>query len=178
MLQDLWHLAVAFTRVGVLGFGGGPSFIPLVEIEAVDNYGWLTADQFSNTLAIANALPGPIATKMAGYIGYQVAGWLGAVVSLVALVAPTVLALTLLLHVMARYKDLPAVQGMIMAIRPVVAVLLAILVWEFVDKSYRTAGLLQTVLFAAGALLALQVLKIHPSIVVVASLAAGALFLR
>lgn len=177
-MEQLLHLALAFFRVGVLGFGGGPSSIPLVEIEAVDNYGWVTSDEFSSILAIANALPGPIATKMAGYIGYRVMGWPGAAVALASLVLPTVLALTVLLQVIYRFKDLPAVEGMIFAIRPVVGVMLAILVYEFFDKSVKTGGTIATVALGLVSLIALQYLKIHPSIVVVASLAAGALLFR
>lgn len=75
------HEAIAyipcFFRVGMLGFGGGPSSIPLVHKEVVEKYKWMNDDEFSDVLALGNALPGPIATKMAGYIGFRVGGFLG-----------------------------------------------------------------------------------------------------
>lgn len=60
-----FKIFMVFFRVGILGFGGGPSSIPLVKIEVVDKYGWMTNEDFQDTLAIANVLPGPIITKLA-----------------------------------------------------------------------------------------------------------------
>ncbi|GAM68682.1 chromate transport protein [Vibrio sp. JCM 19236] len=52
------QLANAFFRIGLFGFGGGPTMIPLVHKEVVDNYQWMDDDEFSNVLAIGNTLPG------------------------------------------------------------------------------------------------------------------------
>ena len=64
----------AFFIPGILGYGGGPASIPLIEHEVVDQYEWMTTSEFSEVLALGNALPGPIAPKMAGYIGYDIGG--------------------------------------------------------------------------------------------------------
>lgn len=56
-------LTAAMVRTGILGFGGGPSVIPLIRHEAVNKYKWIDDDEFGEILAIANALPGPIAAK-------------------------------------------------------------------------------------------------------------------
>ncbi|MCK4235643.1 MAG: chromate transporter, partial [Candidatus Krumholzibacteria bacterium] len=69
-----WSIFFSFLRVGLFGFGGGPALIPLIEKEVVDHYGWLTAEEFIDVLAMANALPGPIATKMALCIGLRMGG--------------------------------------------------------------------------------------------------------
>lgn len=60
------ELIIAMTRTGILGFGGGPSVIPLIRHEAVSKFNWIDDDEFGEILAIANALPGPIATKNVG----------------------------------------------------------------------------------------------------------------
>ena len=82
--MDYWNLFVGFFRIGILGFGGGPTMIPLVHAECVKKYGWITDDEFSDVLAMGNALPGPIATKMASYIGYKVKGLIGASIAIMA----------------------------------------------------------------------------------------------
>ena len=64
----------AFFRSGMLRFGGGPSSIPLVHKEVVGTFKWINDAEFSDVLALGNTLPGPIHTKMAGYIGYRVGG--------------------------------------------------------------------------------------------------------
>ena len=60
------QLFMAFFRVGMLGYGGGPSSIPLVHKEVVEKYKWMNDDEFADVLALRNTLPGPISTKMAG----------------------------------------------------------------------------------------------------------------
>lgn len=82
---------LAFFIPGIIGYGGGPASIPLIENQVVSTYGWMTTAQFSDTLALANALPGPIATKLAGYIGYEQGGVLGAVIALFATVGPSLI---------------------------------------------------------------------------------------
>ena len=61
-----WQIFLAFFIPGIVGYGGGPASIPLIEHEVVDRYGWLTVQEFSEVLALGNSLPGPIATKLAG----------------------------------------------------------------------------------------------------------------
>jgi chromate transporter len=71
----LWKLFVAFGTATMLGYGDGPSIIPLYQNQVVNRYGWMETSEFGSALAFGNALPGPIATKLA-------AGWLGAIVAL------------------------------------------------------------------------------------------------
>ncbi|MDR1961901.1 MAG: chromate transporter, partial [Gracilibacteraceae bacterium] len=89
MLNDLWQLFIGFLRASNLGFGGGPAVIPLIQAEC-ERFGWLDAAQFSDAIAAGNALPGPIATKMAAYIGYKIAAWPGALVSVTATILPSI----------------------------------------------------------------------------------------
>ena len=69
-----FDIAMAMLRTGVLGYGGGPSVIPLFRHEAVFRYKWIDDEEFGDILAFANALPGPIATKMAAQLGYRQKG--------------------------------------------------------------------------------------------------------
>ncbi|MBE3102666.1 MAG: chromate transporter, partial [Bacilli bacterium] len=110
----LLHLNIgwAFFRIGLLGFGGGPASIPLVHQEVVKKHEWMTDDEFGDTLALANTLPGPIATKMAGYIGYRVAGIWGCLNALIVSVIPTVVLMIAFLGLLQTYKTIPWVQHM------------------------------------------------------------------
>ncbi|GIX07342.1 MAG: hypothetical protein KatS3mg115_1745 [Candidatus Poribacteria bacterium] len=64
--------------------------------EIVEKRGWLTAEQFQTGWASGNVLPGPIASKVVAYVGYQRAGWLGAFVSVIAYLSPSVVGMVLL----------------------------------------------------------------------------------
>jgi len=169
------EIFLAFLRVGLLGYGGGPSSIPLVHKEVVQKYKWMNSDEFSDILALGNALPGPVATKMAGYIGYRVGGVLGMFNALIASVVPTIILLIILLTSLQAYKDEPWVQGMAEAVVPVVAVMLALLTWGFVKKSGKSVlGWQWSVGLILGSFLLLEVFHLHPAILIFVLLA-GAL---
>jgi len=165
-IMKQWHLFLAFFRVGMLGFGGGPSSIPLVHKEVVEKYKWMNDDDFSDVLALGNALPGPIATKMAGYIGFRVGGYLGMINAVLATIIPTIVLMVLLLTVLNTYKDKNWVQGMASAVVPVVGVMLGVLTWGFVQKSQNSMGWKITIILLAVSVLLLSVLGVHPAIVI------------
>ncbi len=160
-------LFLAFLRVGMLGYGGGPSSIPLVHKEVVEKYKWMNDDEFADVLALGNTLPGPIATKMAGYIGYRVAGVAGMVNALLATIVPTILLMIVLLTSLSSFKDLPWVAGMTKAVVPVVGVMLATLTWDFFKKSKQTLGIMNSGLMVVGGLILMEVLNVHPAILIV-----------
>ncbi|MCF6410935.1 chromate transporter [Pseudalkalibacillus salsuginis] len=172
-----WHIFLAFFIPGILGYGGGPASIPLVENEVVDRYGWMSTEEFSEVLALGNALPGPIATKMAGYIGYAQGGWIGAIVGIFATVAPSLILMIILLKVLMKYKDSEKVKRMTITVRPAIAVLLGVMAFQFFVSSYEGAGVLQTILLVAASYLFLVRMRIHPAFVIAGALLYGGIFL-
>lgn len=172
-----WELFLAFFIPNILGYGGGPAIIPLIEAEVVGRYGWMSAQQFAETLAIGNALPSPIATKMAGQIGHDVAGVPGAMVALLATVAPSLLLMVAALGVIYRYRHSPRVKRMSQWVRPVIAMMMAWLAFGFLQTGIQQIGGLHTLLIGVPAAIALIHFKIHPALVVLAALGYGALLL-
>ncbi|MGM0843577.1 MAG: chromate transporter [Bacillota bacterium] len=172
-----WEIFLAFFIPGILGYGGGPASIPLVENEVVDRYGWLTVNEFSEVLALANGLPGPIATKMAGYIGYSQGGILGSIVGVFATVAPSLILMIVLLSILMKFKSSPKVKKMTNLVKPTIAVLLGVMTWGFLSNSYEGIGVWQTIFLAAAAFLLLEKMKIHPVYVIGGALVYGAVFL-
>jgi chromate transporter len=134
-VSDVWQVFVSFARAGLFGFGGGPSMIPLIQVEVVDVRGWLSPDAFLDAFAFGNALPGPIATKLAGYVGFQVAGAAGAAAGLLGVTAPTIVLMIALAGAYARYREWPPVRRFLAGVRPVVVALLALVVWEFAPSA-------------------------------------------
>ena len=171
------NLFIGFFLANALGYGGGPASIPLMYEEVVEHYQWTTSEQFSNILAVGNALPGPIATKIAAYVGYVVSGWPGMLVALTATVLPSALALIVLSKWIRRYRQSSAVKGMTLLVQPVVAVLMAVLTWQLGADSFQTIGLWHSLAIAAVALWAMQFRKIHPATVIIAVFLYGGLVL-
>ncbi|MCE7792236.1 chromate transporter [Salipaludibacillus sp. CUR1] len=160
------EIFMAFLRVGLLGYGGGPSSIPLIQREAVEKYGWLNDDEFADILAIGNTLPGPIATKMAGYIGYRVSGITGMLNAIAASVLPTVILMIFLLVSLSSFRELTWVQGMTHGVLPVVAVMLGALTWGFVQKSTSDLGGLPAILLIIASVILIQWAGLHPAILI------------
>ena len=177
MIEIYWQIFLAFFIPNIIGYGGGPAIIPLIEAEVVGNYGWLSIQQFSETLALGNALPSPIATKMAGQIGYSVGGSIGAVIAVFATVAPSLILMILLLALLFRYKDSIKVKSMTLLVRPVIAVMMATLTWKLFASSYQYSGAFHSLLLICASYFLLERLKVHPAWVITSALGYGALFL-
>ncbi|WP_144458946.1 chromate transporter [Bacillus pumilus] len=173
-MQSYIELIIAMMRTGILGFGGGPSVIPLIRHEAVVKYQWVNDDEFGETLAIANALPGPIATKMSAYLGYRLKGVSGAIVATAAHILPTCLAMVALVTLVSVLSSSQIIQNMIGAVTPVIAVLLGIMAYEFGQKTLKGFGMIFGITLFLLAFIGLQVLSIHPGIIVIIFLCYGA----
>ncbi|TSI05957.1 chromate transporter [Lysinibacillus sp. BW-2-10] len=171
------QIFLAFFYPGILGYGGGPSTIPLIEHEVVEKYGWMTTTEFSEVLAFGNALPGPIATKMAGFIGYEVGGVFGAIVALFATVGPSLLLMLILLNILYRYRNSPRVKRLSSFVLPAIAILLAEMTFDFFHTSYDATGLIATIVLLVCAYVALEKMKIHPAFVIMGGLVVGGIFL-
>ncbi|KPQ20520.1 chromate transporter [Halomonas sp. HL-93] len=172
-----WDLFLAFFIPNIIGYGGGPAIIPLIEAEVVGRYDWMSAQTFAETLALGNALPSPIATKMAGYIGYEVAGFGGAFVAIAATVIPSLLLMLGALGLLYRHRESPRVKRMSQWVRPVIAMMMGWLTLGFLLESINTSGTAHTLIIGAIAALALVRFNIHPAYVVLGALAYGGLLL-
>lgn len=166
MLHLHLHIFIAFFRSSLLGYGGGPSTIPLVHKEVVERYKWLSDQEFADVLALGNTLPGPIATKMAGYIGFRLAGIGGMINAIVATVVPTVLALILLLELVNTYIDPDKIRGMTASVSPVIGVMLLTLAYSYYKQDRSKRGTLPSLLILVANLIALELLGVHPAILI------------
>lgn len=166
----LWEIFLAFAKVGIFGYGGGPSMIPLVQAEVVDVHHWLTNEEFVDTLAMGYALPGPISTKMSGYIGFRLAGLPGAIAGVTGIFLPSLVLMLLLAGILLTYKDTRYVQATLKAVRPVVVALLAVTVWEILPQSIKGWD---TALIGVGAFLVVAFLNVHPAIAILAAAVLG-----
>jgi len=174
MMKTLLDIFVAFFKSSILSYGGGPASIPLMRVEVVDNYKWFTNEQFGDAIALGNTLPGPIAPKIAAYVGYSIGGAAGAAVGVVATVVPAVLAIILLSRVLTAYKDSPRMQSMLTIAKPIVVVLLLQASVELMTKQNYPNIAMYVV--SAVVFLAVILLKVNPAIVMLVGLTIGLAF--
>lgn len=162
----LLKIFYAFAKVGVVAYGGGPSMIPLMQEEVVDVNHWMTNAEFVDALAMGNALPGPIATKMSGYAGFKVAGLPGAVMGVLGTVLPSLVAMLILAALFFQFKDYPKVKAVLKAVRPAVVALLLVTVYEVYPQSITSW---HTGLIALVTLVVIIAFRIHPAIAILAA---------
>ena len=172
-----WKIFASNFIANILGYGGGPATIPLLEHEVVDRYGWFTTHEYSEMVALGNGLPGPISTKLAAYIGYDQGGILGSVVGVFASVAPTLIMMIALIGLLLKFKDSPKIKKLTKIVRPTIAVLLAAMTVSFFSDSYSQAGWIHTVLLVIISYFLLQIRKVSPTYVVIGALLYGGIFL-
>jgi chromate transporter len=85
--QSLWTILWYFTEAGAFVFGSGLAIVPFLHAGVVQQFQWLNERQFLDAVAVAMITPGPVVIT-AGFIGYLVAGPLGAMVAAAGVFLP------------------------------------------------------------------------------------------
>lgn len=81
-------LVLTFIPFSLTSIGGGGAIIAGIQNETVNVHGWISAADFVHLFAVSRAAPGP-GMMLATVIGWEVAGWLGALVATLALFLPS-----------------------------------------------------------------------------------------
>lgn len=114
-----------FFQVGLFSIGGGYAALPLIKNRIVDVNGWLTMTEFTDLITISEMTPGPIAINSSTFVGIQVAGVAGAVVSTLGFVAPSFIIVLSLAFLYDRYREMAVIKGILEGLRPGVVSLIA-----------------------------------------------------
>lgn len=85
--ETLWRIATYFAEAGAFVFGSGLAIVPFLHGGVVNQFHWLTERQFLDAVAVAMITPGPVVITV-GFIGYLVAGPLGATFAAIGVFLP------------------------------------------------------------------------------------------
>ena len=108
-----------FSGISLTLFGGGYVVIPALHELFVDNLQWLTSSEFADGIAIGQITPGPIFIT-ATFIGYKVAGILGASLATVGIFTPPAVLTVLLSRFVEALKQSAVVKAIMKGIRAAV----------------------------------------------------------
>lgn len=181
------QLFYTFLIIGAFTFGGGYSMIALIQGEVVGHWGWMTAEEFTDLLAVSQMTPGPVGINTATYAGYTAvvnAGypqWAGVCGSLLASFAVIIIPVALVMLVggwLLMHKDEPRMAVVMKVIRLAVVGLVAAAALGLMGvESFGVAGLnkrfVVSVLIFAAAFVALWLYKVSPVYIILASGIAG-----
>ncbi|WP_040213469.1 chromate transporter, partial [Clostridium polynesiense] len=124
-MKHYFQLFKCFFKIGAFTLGGGYAMVPLIEKEVVENNGWLDKQEFIDSLALAQASPGPIAVNTAVFVGYKDSGILGAIFTTLGAVLPSFLIILLIALFFRNIKDNVYVEKAFKGIRPAIVALIA-----------------------------------------------------
>lgn len=173
------ELLYIFFKIGLMGFGGGYAMISLIQFEVVDSFNWLTLQEFADILAISQMTPGPISINTATYVGYEVAGISGAIVSTCALCLPSVILMIFVILFLFKNKENHWVQSLLKGLKPVMgglilaAALLLMNKENFVDFGCGENNI--SVIICIITFIALYFFKVNPMILITIAGIAGAI---
>lgn len=125
----LLTIASIFLRIGAVTFGGGYVMVPLIEAEVVQTHGWLTHREFVEAFALGQVTPGPVLIT-ATFIGYKVAGTLGAIVATVSIFLPSLVLTIVAGSSLRRFRANRQVQAFLRGVTPSVVGLLVAAGWS------------------------------------------------
>ena len=190
-MQILWLLFSLFFGIGLFGFGSGFAMLPLI-FQTISEHGFLAEDEFSHMVAISQALPGPVSINAVSYTGYIVAGVPGAFVSMLAIVCPSFILVSLVMKFLDRFRDNASINAVFAGIRPVAIGLIgaaAVMISEntlyfgrLITPGWAVEGLsylnpVPCIIFAAVFVLVLKT-KVSPFALILLSVLAGAFLIR
>lgn len=166
------QLFYTFFIIGLFTFGGGYAMLSLIQNEVVVNHAWVTAQEFTDMVAISQMTPGPIGINSATYVGYAVTGNIfGSLLATIAVSLPSFLIILSICRIYARFKESNIFASLMKTLRPVVIGMIGaaagILVTDenFIDWT-------SWALFAA-AFIASQWLKMNPILIIILGGAIG-----
>lgn len=116
-----------FLRLGTLGFGGPIALLAQMQRELVVERKWITEEEFSNSVGLIKAMPGPLAFSTAAYFGTRRGGFWGGTIAGWTLILPAFLLMLVLAATYEGYSSIPIVDS---ALKGMQAASLAIIIYS------------------------------------------------
>ena len=159
-----------FCRIGPSTFGGGYAMIPGIEREVVEKHGWMQEEEMSDLVSIAGSAPGGVGVNLAAFIGYRLAGVMGAILAVAGIALPTFIIVFALSLGYSRYQDNPKIEAALKGIQGGVIALIIIAAYKMAktalfDKTTAAIGISTVVM--------LMLTPIHPLYLIVIGLMIG-----
>ncbi len=181
--MKLLELFFIFIKIGSISFGGGYAMIPFLQYEVVSR-GWLTEQEIMDMVGMSQITPGPIATNMATFVGFNEAGILGAVVATIGVtLLPMIMVILVTKYIIKKLPDDIRITTF-MGLQPIViglifcsALSLAQTVF-FIGDDYNTLNIdLIPLLITVASFIILVKFKISPIKLIIISAVVGAIIL-
>ena len=167
------QLFFVFAKIGLFGFGGGMAMLPII-YQGAKEFGLMSADEFSNLVAISQVTPGPIAVNAATYVGFNCAGYGGAFAATFGVALPSFILVLIVCGFINKFKDSRIMDSAFAGIRPVTAGLIGSAVVFMGQSAFADSDPVAICIAAATVVLAGK-FKVSPVMIVIGAGVIGAL---
>jgi chromate transporter len=149
--EPLFYLSLMMAKVGALAFGGGFTTIGLIQLDVVERFQWVSTKEFLDGIVMGQITPGPIVIT-ATFLGYKLAGFLGAAMATMAIFTSDFFILSLVMPYYDRLKGSKTVRIMEQGILAAFVGMLGLVLYNFGRATFVD---LPSIVFSTGAFLAL-----------------------
>ncbi len=170
-MPALFTIAWIYFRIGLIFVGGGYVLIPLLNHIMVEQYKWLTLQQFLDGLALSQLTPGPLA-MLATFTGFRAGGFAGALVATVFIFIPCVVFMLIVGRNYERLKKIDLINSTLDGLLPAVVGLVAAAAWNLGVASL--SGVKEFLILAVGFVI-FKWTKVSPMIVILGAGVVGLL---
>ena len=176
-------LFLSFFRIGVFSFGGGLAMLPLI-FQTVKQFGYMSAEEFANLVALSQITPGPVAVNAATFIGFSFAGLGGALCATFGVALPSFLLIITVIKFLDKFNNNKALDATFSGIRPATVGLIAAasvfvgqtsLIKEGAASLLAGIDLAPCLIFLASLIMATK-FKLSPIKIILITAVAGAIF--
>jgi len=123
-MNKILELFLTFVKIGMFTFGGGYAMISVIEDNCVEKKKWISHDEMMEITVIAESTPGPIAINCASFVGYKIAGILGAFFATLGVVIPSFIIIFLISSFLDDFLEIPLVANAFAGIKVGVGILI------------------------------------------------------
>jgi chromate transporter len=131
----LLRLVLYFLRLGTVGFGGPIALVGYMQRDLVESRGWVSSEDYYEGLAFSQLSPGPLAAQLANYLGWVHSGTLGATLTGLAFVVPSLLMVLALAAAYVHFGQLAWIQGMFYGIGAAISAIIVRSAWRLIRKT-------------------------------------------
>ena len=154
--------------MGLFTIGGGYAMLPIIQEAVCHEKGWLTDEEFLDSISLTNSLPGPLATNCATFIGYRLKKVPGSIAAILGTICPSIIIILLIAMIFNTAMDNQYVQAFFRGVGPAVFALIV----NAVYKLAKSAKILEDKLMLIVAIASFAVigfLGVTPILVVIAA---------
>ncbi|CAM3464603.1 chromate efflux transporter [Parendozoicomonas haliclonae] len=117
MKSSVFEVFWRFLVLGLYAFGGPTAHIGYFRKEFVEKRAWLSDQDYADTVALCQMLPGPASSQTGMSIGYGRAGFLGAIAAFIGFTLPSAVIMVLLALGYEQVSGMPAAMGVLQGVK-------------------------------------------------------------